>query len=178
MHFSSPKGRFLLLLLGSDENKAVIMPKEVAGVHGGTLSEVVGTGPYRFAEYREDQYVRLQRFADYTARDDAPNYQTGNKIAYPGPRRLLFYQTGNKIAYPDELLFRIVPEASTRVAGLEAREYLAASMLRRREGDRADHRQLGQPRAHRAFHRRAVAVSRHQRRDGAVRRTDLGGQAA
>ena len=65
---------------------------------------------YRFAEYREDQYVRLQRFADYTARDDAPNYQTGNKIAYP-----------------DELLFRIVPEASTRVAGLEAREYLAAS---------------------------------------------------
>ena len=32
-----------------------------------------------------------------------------------------------KIAYPDELLFRIVPEASTRVAGLEAREYLAAS---------------------------------------------------
>ena len=65
---------------------------------------------YRFAEYREDQYVRLQRFADYTARDDAPNYQTGNKIAYP-----------------DELLFQIVPEASTRVAGLEAGEYLAAS---------------------------------------------------
>ena len=69
-----------------------------------------GVARYRFAEYREDQYVRLQRFADYTARDDAPNYQTGNKIAYP-----------------DELLFRIVPEASTRVAGLEAREYLAAS---------------------------------------------------
>ena len=108
MHFSSPKGRFLLLLLGSDENKAVIMPKEVAEAspEGGTLSEVVGTGPYRFVEYREDQYVRLERFADYSARDDAPNYQTGNKIAYP-----------------DELLFWIVPEASTRIAGLEAGEY-------------------------------------------------------
>ena len=54
LHFSSPKGRFLLLLLGSDENKAVIMPKEVAEAspEGGTLSEVVGTGPYRFVEYR------------------------------------------------------------------------------------------------------------------------------
>ena len=81
------------------------MPKEVAEAspEGGTLSEVVGPARTGFVEYREDQHVRLQRFADYTARDDAPNYQTGNKIAYP-----------------DELLFWIVPEASTRVAGLEA----------------------------------------------------------
>ena len=96
------------MLMGSDENKAVIMPKEVAEASpdAGTLSEVVGTGPYSFVEYREDQFVRLERFADYVARSDAPNYQTGNKIAYP-----------------DELLFWIVPEASTRVAGLEAGEY-------------------------------------------------------
>ena len=108
MHFSSPKGRFLLMLLGSDENKAVIMPKGVAEAspEGGTLSEVVGTGPYRFIEYREDQFVRLERFADYVARSDPPDYQTGNKVAYP-----------------DELMFWIVPEASTRVAGLEAGEY-------------------------------------------------------
>ena len=50
--------------------------------------------------------MRLERFADYAARSDAPDYQTGNKVAYP-----------------DELLFWIVPEASTRVAGLEAGEY-------------------------------------------------------
>ena len=266
LHFSSPKGRFLLLLLGSDENKAVIMPKEVAEAspEGGTLSEVVGTGPYRFVEYREDQFVRLERFADYAARSDAPDYQTGNKVAYP-----------------DELLFWIVPEASTRVAGLEAgeydiitnvpdaefqrlegtdgvvpvkngpgvllymmfnhqhgptadinfrravqaivdaeqvvaaavadpafatvnpsfyppesayntdacaalynqvdadkaREYLAASNYAGEKVIVPDHRHLGQPRAHRTLHRRANAVDRHQRRDGEVRRADLGGQA-
>jgi peptide/nickel transport system substrate-binding protein len=108
MNFTAPMGRFLLLLLGSDENKAVIMPAEIAlaSTTPGQLTEVVGTGPYRFVEYREDQYARLEKFADYVARDDAPNYQTGHKAAHV-----------------DEIIFWIVPEASTRVAGLEAGEY-------------------------------------------------------
>jgi len=108
MNFDEPMGRFLLLLLGSDENKAVVMPAEIAlaSTTPGQLSEVVGTGPYRFVEYREDQYARLARFDDYVARDDDPNYQTGRKDAYV-----------------DEIIFWIVPEASTRVAGLESGEY-------------------------------------------------------
>lgn len=108
MKFDQPMGRFLLLLLGSDENKAVIMPAEIAeaSTTPGQLTEVVGTGPYRFVEYREDQYARLAKFDDYSARDDAPNYQTGHKDAHV-----------------DEIIFWIVPEASTRVAGLESGEY-------------------------------------------------------
>jgi peptide/nickel transport system substrate-binding protein len=108
LHFREPVGRSLLLALGSDENKAIIMPKEVvdASPTAGVLNAVVGTGPYRFVEYRDDQYLRLARFDDYVARDDAPNYQGGKKTAYL-----------------DEIVFWIVPESSTRVAGLESGEF-------------------------------------------------------
>ena len=108
MLFNVPVGRFLLLALGSDENKAVIMPAEVAEASpdAGVLSEIVGTGPYQFVEHREDQFLRLRRFDDYVSRDDAPNYQGGAKTAYL-----------------DEIIFWIVPEQSTRVAGLESGEY-------------------------------------------------------
>lgn len=108
MNFNAPMGRFLLLLIGSDENKAVIMPKEIAeaSTTPGQLTEVVGTGPYKFVEYNEDQYVKLEKFDDYVARDDAPNYQAGKKVANV-----------------DEMLFWIVTEATTRIAGLESGEF-------------------------------------------------------
>ncbi len=108
LNFGEPMGRFLLLLLGSDENKAVIMPRSIAeaSTDPGQLTEVIGTGPYRFVEYREDQYARLARFEDYVARTDAPNYQTGQKVANL-----------------DEIIFWIVTESTTRVAGLETGEY-------------------------------------------------------
>jgi len=108
LRFNSPIGRFLFLILGADENKAVIMPKEIAeaSTQSGVLTEVVGTGPYQFVEYKEEQYLRLKRFDNYVPRTDAPNYQTGKKVPYF-----------------DEIIFWIVPEASTRVAGLETGEY-------------------------------------------------------
>jgi peptide/nickel transport system substrate-binding protein len=108
LKFKSPMGRYLLLLLGSDENKAVIMPRAIAeaSTTPGKLTEVVGSGPYRFVEYKEDQYAKLQRFDGYVGRSDPPNYQTGKKVANL-----------------DEIIFWIVPEASTRVAGLESGEY-------------------------------------------------------
>jgi peptide/nickel transport system substrate-binding protein len=108
LNFNDPMGQFLLLLLGSDENKAVIMPQEIAeaSTTPGQLTDVVGTGPYRFIEYQEDQFVRLAKFDDYVARSDEPNYQAGKKITNL-----------------DEVIFWIVTEASTRVAGLESGEY-------------------------------------------------------
>ncbi len=108
LNFNAPMGQFLLLLLGSDENKAVIMPKEIAeaSTTPGKLTDVVGTGPYRFVEYQEDQFARLAKFDDYVARSDEPNYQAGKKITNL-----------------DEVIFWIVTEASTRVAGLESGEF-------------------------------------------------------
>ena len=108
MHFKEPIGRSLLLALGSDENKAIIMPKEIAEAspEATKLSEVIGTGPYRFVENKPDQFIRLKRFDRYVPRTDPPNYQSGKKLTYM-----------------NEIIFWIVPESSTRVAGLETGEY-------------------------------------------------------
>lgn len=107
-HFDKPTGRFLLLILAADESKAVIMPKEIAEAspQGGALTEIVGTGPYQFNEYRTEQYLKLKRFDNYVPISDSPNYQSGKKVAYL-----------------DSIIFWIIPEASTRVAGLERGEY-------------------------------------------------------
>jgi peptide/nickel transport system substrate-binding protein len=106
--FNNPMGLFLLLVLGDDSAKAIIMPKEIAEASpkGGSLTEFIGTGPYQFVEYRPDNFLRLRRFENYVARTDPPNYQGGRKVAYP-----------------DFIVYWIVPEASTRVAGLEAGDY-------------------------------------------------------
>ena len=108
MTFNAPLGQALLPLLGSDENKCVIMPKEVcdASPEANKLSEIIGTGPYKWTEYKEDQYILLTRFDEYVSRADAPNYQTGKKVPYV-----------------DQIKFWIVPESATRLAGLESGEY-------------------------------------------------------
>jgi peptide/nickel transport system substrate-binding protein len=106
MVFSEPMGDILRRLLADDGSKAVIMPKEIADASPqGELTEIVGTGPYQFVEYRPDDYVHVVRYEEYQ-----PIYGPSN------------YQGGMKNAYVDEIYFRIVPEASTRVAGLEQGE--------------------------------------------------------
>ena len=121
MYFDEPIGQSLLLLLGSDENKCVIMPEEVceASPVAGTVSEIIGTGPYMWTEYKEEQYVRLTKFDQYVPRTDAPNYQSGGKVAYL-----------------DEIIFWIVPEVSTRLAGLESGDYDIITDIPDSENDR------------------------------------------
>ena len=121
LHFAEPFGAALLLLLGSDENKCVIMPKEVAEAspEANNLSEIIGTGPYKWTEYKEDQYIKLTRFEDYASRSDKPNYHTGMKTAYL-----------------DEIIYWIVPEATTRIAGLISGEYDIVTSISDTEYDR------------------------------------------
>ena len=108
MKFNKPIGQFLLFVLGYDSPKLVVMPESIAKAspEGGKLTEVVGTGPYKIAEYQADNFLRLARFDGYAVRSDDPNYETGRKVAYT-----------------DEIIHWIVPEATTRVAGLETGEY-------------------------------------------------------
>jgi peptide/nickel transport system substrate-binding protein len=123
LHFSEPMGRFLLLAFGSDENKMIVMPKEIAEKHPEAgkipIEDVIGTGPYRLADHKPDQYIRLERFEDYAARSDAPDYQSGHKDAWL-----------------DEIVFWIVPESTTRIAGLETGEYDVITDLPDTEFDR------------------------------------------
>lgn len=62
----------------------------------------VGTGPFKFVEWVPNDHITLERFADYNW---APTI-----LKHNGP------------AYVDRLIFRMIPEDSTRVAALESGE--------------------------------------------------------
>lgn len=86
---------------------AAIMPKEIvesAGQKG--ITEYIGTGPYQFVEWKQDQYIHLKRYEDYQAREEEADGLSGKKMAYV-----------------DEIYFHFVTDPSTRVAGLQTGEY-------------------------------------------------------
>lgn len=75
----------------------------------GYLVDYIGTGPYRFAEWAQDQYVRFERFEDY--------------VPYGDPEQPMDGWAGYKKAYVKTLVYHIVPEEMTRTAGLETGQY-------------------------------------------------------
>lgn len=84
----------------------VIIPAEEAA-KGPNEIEIIGTGPYKFAEYVPDSHVKLERFDDYVA---DTRYDDRNGFG------------GQKIPYFDTVTFRIMPEAGARAAALQAGE--------------------------------------------------------
>lgn len=84
-----------------------IMPKEVAEGAEARHVDIVGTGPYKLDEWIPDRHTKLSRFEDYVPFEGVP----ASGFA------------GKKVAYIDELYYIPVPEAGSRVAGLETGEY-------------------------------------------------------
>lgn len=85
-------------LLAFPNQQAAIMPSEVVEAAGdGAIEEPVGTGPYRFVEQVPDQHIRLERFADYAARNEPADGMAGRREAIA-----------------ETLEFRPVPEVSVR----------------------------------------------------------------
>lgn len=97
-------------LLADQAQLPVIMPAEIAGdAPDDGVEELVGTGPYKFTEWETDQYIRLDRFDDYESPSGVPSGSAGEKEP--------FFKT---------LYFHLVPDSSTRVAGIQTGEYDAA----------------------------------------------------
>lgn len=94
--------------LSSPRAPAVVIPAEEAGKAANQI-EFIGTGPYRFVEFRPDSHVRLTRFQDYM-----PNAQGG-----AGPTGF----GGRKTPYVDNITIRFVPEGGARTAGLQSGEF-------------------------------------------------------
>ena len=91
----------------------VIMPKEVideADVTG--VQDYIGTGPFKFVEWEQDQQIHLERFADYEPIDMEPSGLAGKKEALV-----------------DNIYFELVLDASTRLAGITTGQYDAAYAL-------------------------------------------------
>jgi peptide/nickel transport system substrate-binding protein len=90
--------------LSSPRAPIAIMPSEEAAKDMGK-ADPIGTGPYRFAEYKPDSHVKLVRFEDYKPN---PAYKERDGFA------------GAKIAYLDSITFRFMPEAGARNAAVES----------------------------------------------------------
>ncbi len=86
-----------------------VQPKEIveaAGENPLTWEQNIGTGPFCFTEYAEGRYVKMSKFADYCSRTEEPSAAAGKRVVNI-----------------DELYFHIVPDASTRLNGLQAGQY-------------------------------------------------------
>lgn len=97
-------------VIASTNQFAAIMPKEIidnAPKEG--VKEIVGTGPFKFVEWKQDQYVKLSKYDGYQPVD-----KPSDGLA------------GKKEAYVDNLIFDIVPDGSTRFAGLQTGQYQIA----------------------------------------------------
>lgn len=95
--------------LSQPTQQLVVMPAESVekkGEDGVPLEDLIGTGPFAIESMTVDQNVTLERFEDYTARDGAPSGVTGEKVAHA-----------------DRLIFNIVPDATTRLNGIESGQY-------------------------------------------------------
>ncbi|HEV8307040.1 MAG TPA: ABC transporter substrate-binding protein [Methylomirabilota bacterium] len=103
----SERSPITVLALAIPNNFAAIYPKEIAERFPPQqkVTEFVGTGPFRVAEWKPDQYLRMVRFDQYRPRNEPPNGYGGAKVAYV-----------------DEVRWIPVPEVATRAAQVETGE--------------------------------------------------------
>lgn len=91
-----------------------IMPEEVIeeADDADGVQEFIGTGPFKFEEWKQDQRVHLSKFEDYV-----PSDEPASGLA------------GKKEAFVDDLYFEIVTDPSTRLSGLQTGEYDIGSSM-------------------------------------------------
>src|SRR5205823_12845982 len=101
------KSAIVLISLAVPNNFGAIYPTEIAEKFAPEVkaTEFVGTCPFKLAEWKPDQYIRMVRFDEYKSRNEAPNGFGGGKTAYL-----------------DEIRWQPVPEVATRVAQVETGE--------------------------------------------------------
>jgi peptide/nickel transport system substrate-binding protein len=97
----------VVVALAAPNNFGAIYPKEIAEKFPPQekVTEFVGTGPFKLAEWKPDQYIRMVRFDDYKSRPEPP-------AGYGG----------GKTAWVDEIRWIPVPDVATRVAQMETGE--------------------------------------------------------
>jgi len=107
----------LLAALGSPVGQVSIMPKEVLYDKDGKFypamrlphdpEHLVGTGPYKFAEWPRDRYVGMTCFEGYVRHKEIEGGSLG----------------GDRVGYYKEMRFYKVSEPAARIAGVETGQY-------------------------------------------------------
>jgi len=72
----------LLYLLAYTYPLIAVVPREEVEKQGGVFKQPVGTGPYKFVEWKPDRYVLLERFDQYKPQPGPKNGMGGERIAY------------------------------------------------------------------------------------------------
>ncbi|PIC73661.1 ABC transporter substrate-binding protein [Sporosarcina sp. P17b] len=109
-----PERLFIAQHLLADPSQIAIITKKEANdaATAEGLNEFIGTGPYKFVEWKSDQHVLLEKFDDYTADDKETSGLAGKKDA----------------KY-EQVYFNFVTDASTRFAGIQTGEYDIANAI-------------------------------------------------
>jgi peptide/nickel transport system substrate-binding protein len=104
IRFSRPAVTFPDMMAGAPQPAIITTAAACAGEDGrGFLSVYVGTGPFRFVEWKSGRYILLEKFPQYQA------------YGLPGAAD---GWAGRKDPQVDQIYYHIVPQASTRLAGL------------------------------------------------------------
>ncbi len=101
MTIDKPSALFLDSMARTDCGMTAILSKDSVNADG-TWNKPVGTGPFRFVDWKRGEYVTVTRFDDY--------------VSPPGDK--VDGYLGNKKALVKDVKFLVVPDASTAKAGL------------------------------------------------------------
>jgi peptide/nickel transport system substrate-binding protein len=104
----------VLNAMSTAKQLAAIYPKEVIenADDSGKLTEFIGTGPFKFEEWKQDQYIHLTKFEDYVGTDASPDGMSGSK----NPK-------------VKDLYFDVVTDPTTRLSGLQTGLYHIAMSI-------------------------------------------------
>jgi peptide/nickel transport system substrate-binding protein len=96
----SPSALFLANLARTDCGMAAVLHKDSLKPDG-SFDKPIGTGPFKFGEWKRGEFVRLEKFAGYAS-------LSGQVDGYAGGKRPLV----------DEVRFLVIPDSSTAKAAL------------------------------------------------------------
>lgn len=103
----------IMYFLADQGEIAAIMPKDIAESAEATgAAEYIGTGPFKFIEWKQDEVIKFEKFEDYVPDTDETDGLGGKKEAFV-----------------DAIDWQFVPDSSTRVNGLISGQYHFAHML-------------------------------------------------
>lgn len=106
MKLKDPVTDVLDIMAGRGQFPAIMPEEIVASAKEDGVTDIIGTGPFKLDEWKQDQYIRLVKFDEYSEADG----ETDGMI-------------GNKTPHVDAIEFHIVTDSSTRLAGIQTGEY-------------------------------------------------------
>ncbi|MDR3138204.1 MAG: ABC transporter substrate-binding protein [Treponema sp.] len=110
IQFDHPAVTFPDVMAGAAQ-PAIITTQEAAADEDdkGFMKQNIGTGPFKFVEWKLGQYILLEKFADY--------------VPYGDPSKPVDGWAGYKAPQLEQIYFHLVSQGSTRIAGLETGQF-------------------------------------------------------